>query len=269
MNALKPIEATSFNIELYARLADALNDIKAASSATALWVRVKRFAGCLNYSYLTAADASRMAAGPDNAFLYSDLPPSALAAIGGEDLTKTHPVLRRCMEGRTPFKVSELRDRADQAGALWTQLLADVVKKGDALIVPVYDASGLRAIFSFGGHHPDLSPQAEAIMQTLAYAAFAKAGALNGPRAPRDSILTVRETQCLQLIAAGKSDGQAAEILGVSSRTIRFHLDGAKSKLGASTRAHAVATAMTENLIGSVAHRSNGDSKSPPPTSPS
>lgn len=252
MSELTPKDDASFSAAIHSRLADALHDIMAAPKATALWVRVKRFAACLDYTYLTAADARKIAGGQKNAFLYSDLPPNVLAVFDTEDFARTHPVLKRCMERRSPFKISELRDRHDpDSGARWTHLLSDIVKQGDALVVPVFDSQGLRAIFSFGGHHPDLSPQGEAIMQVLAYAAFSKAGALKEPRETRDSPLTVRETQCLQLIASGKSDAQAAEILGVSPRTIRFHLDAAKSKLNAATRAQAVASALAENLIGS------------------
>lgn len=48
--------------------------------------------------------------------------------------------------------------------------------------------------------------------------------------------LTRREIQCLKLVAAGKSDGDIAQILGLTAPTIRFHLRNAGNKLGRNGR---------------------------------
>ncbi|MBH0112031.1 helix-turn-helix transcriptional regulator [Novosphingobium sp. YJ-S2-02] len=43
--------------------------------------------------------------------------------------------------------------------------------------------------------------------------------------------LTRREVQCLKLVAAGKTDGEIATILGLASPTVRFHMKKASAKL--------------------------------------
>lgn len=53
--------------------------------------------------------------------------------------------------------------------------------------------------------------------------------------------LTQREHDCLAYVAAGKSDWEISVILSLSQTTVRFHLDNARCKLDATTRAHAVA----------------------------
>lgn len=55
--------------------------------------------------------------------------------------------------------------------------------------------------------------------------------------------LTERESQVLDLIAAGLSDREIGERLGISSSTASVHVRHARLKLGARNRAHAVALA--------------------------
>lgn len=57
------------------------------------------------------------------------------------------------------------------------------------------------------------------------------------------------ELETLQLIAAGKTAKQAAEQLGVKSRTIRYYLDRAAEKLGVESRKEAVLKAVAEGIV--------------------
>lgn len=51
--------------------------------------------------------------------------------------------------------------------------------------------------------------------------------------------LTERELQTLTWAARGKSSGDVAVILGISERTVNFHLDNAMRKVGVATRVQA------------------------------
>jgi len=61
--------------------------------------------------------------------------------------------------------------------------------------------------------------------------------------------LTDREKECLLWSAHGKSSWEIGEILGVSERTVSFHMDNAKAKLGASTRTQAAVRAILFGII--------------------
>jgi DNA-binding CsgD family transcriptional regulator len=65
--------------------------------------------------------------------------------------------------------------------------------------------------------------------------------------------LSVREREILGLIAGGDSGAQIAEALVLSPETVRTHIRNAMSKLGASSRAQAVALAFQRNEIGDQA----------------
>lgn len=58
-----------------------------------------------------------------------------------------------------------------------------------------------------------------------------------------DSPLTLREQQCLLLVARGLSNDDIAVDLDISSRTAKFHIDNLMQKLNATSRTHAVAIA--------------------------
>jgi DNA-binding CsgD family transcriptional regulator len=60
---------------------------------------------------------------------------------------------------------------------------------------------------------------------------------------------TARELQILGLLAAGATDGQIAAMLDLSPATVQTHVRNAKAKLGARTRAQAVALALRQGLI--------------------
>ncbi|CAB4931620.1 unannotated protein [freshwater metagenome] len=67
----------------------------------------------------------------------------------------------------------------------------------------------------------------------------------NAPRRTGNA-LSPRERQVLQLLAEGLTSGQLAEALGISEETVKTHVTNAKRKLGAHTRAQAIALALRD-----------------------
>ena len=65
--------------------------------------------------------------------------------------------------------------------------------------------------------------------------------------------LTEREREVLSLVAAGLQGGAIAQRLYVSPETVKSHVQNAMTKLGARTRAQAVAIALTTGYIGTPA----------------
>lgn len=60
---------------------------------------------------------------------------------------------------------------------------------------------------------------------------------------------SAREREVLGLLARGSTDSEIAKMLGLSSATVQTHVRNAKAKLGAKTRAQAVALALGQGLI--------------------
>jgi DNA-binding response OmpR family regulator len=61
--------------------------------------------------------------------------------------------------------------------------------------------------------------------------------------------LNEREIETLTWAARGKTSAEIAQILGLSKRTVDFHIDNAREKLGAATRVEAAIKAATGRLI--------------------
>lgn len=61
--------------------------------------------------------------------------------------------------------------------------------------------------------------------------------------------LNHREIETLTWVARGKTSAEIAKILGLSKRTVDFHIDNARIKLGVATRTQAAIKAVTGKLI--------------------
>jgi DNA-binding CsgD family transcriptional regulator len=75
------------------------------------------------------------------------------------------------------------------------------------------------------------------------------ARSLRPARARRAGQLTRREQESLRLVAMGMTTTAAADQLGISPETVRTHVRNAMNKLGARTRAQAIAVAMRDGEI--------------------
>ncbi|AGK59121.1 transcriptional activator protein [Hyphomicrobium denitrificans 1NES1] len=71
----------------------------------------------------------------------------------------------------------------------------------------------------------------------------------NGVDTSEALVVSARELDCLRWVAAGKSAWEASIILGISERTVRFHLNSAREKLNCITTTQAVAKAVAQQLI--------------------
>lgn len=116
------------------------------------------------------------------------------------------------------------------------------------LVVPMRTADNSLGLVCFGGGRQSLSPLERVLLSLVATSAFAAAdrivhGADAGNAAP---ILTAREIECLGLMVRGHPDADIGVLLGLSVRTVRFHLANARSKFHVSSRTHLAALAVAQ-----------------------
>ncbi len=70
---------------------------------------------------------------------------------------------------------------------------------------------------------------------------------VSAPR--RSGTLSERERQVLRLVARGRANKQIARDLGITERTVKFHMTSIFNKLGADNRAQAIAIAAQRGLL--------------------
>lgn len=122
----------------------------------------------------------------------------------------------------------------------------------DGYCVPIHGPAGL-AIMSMAVDDPALfGPAGKAQLQALHLMALHYHLSCERTLAmaqPAGIHLTDREREVLTWTAQGKTGWEIAQILNLTERTVTFHVENARQKLGASSRGHAAVKAMTLGLI--------------------
>jgi DNA-binding CsgD family transcriptional regulator len=75
------------------------------------------------------------------------------------------------------------------------------------------------------------------------------AGVARNEMWPKLAMLNDREIEALTLVARGKTSVEIADLIGLSIRTVDFHVDNARIKLGTATRTQAAIKAAIGKLI--------------------
>jgi LuxR family transcriptional regulator, activator of conjugal transfer of Ti plasmids len=166
------------------------------------------------------------------------------------------PVVKAMQQGHMPFFWSDIQARRDPAPAE-LRLLGEASEFGinSGFTVPIHDGKGGVAAISLASAH---KPKAlmRAMRPHLSQIHIASLYFHVHARQKLESIveferphLSPREIACLQWVALGKTMADISEILGISRRTVVFHLDNARRKLRAITLPQAVATALARRII--------------------
>jgi LuxR family quorum sensing-dependent transcriptional regulator len=121
----------------------------------------------------------------------------------------------------------------------------------EGLVVPVFGPHGYRGLVCFFGARPEPSARERVLLHHLALHAHRRLHELHirGRLADGPAALTAREVAVLRAARDGHRDAVIAEHMGVTVRTVRFHFENARRKLGTTTRAEALARAMNLHLI--------------------
>jgi len=78
---------------------------------------------------------------------------------------------------------------------------------------------------------------------------YIKTGLAQGDIQVKKLTLSPREIEVLTWSARGKTSDEISSILDLSKRTVDFHIDNARAKLGVATRIQAVVKALTGRMI--------------------
>jgi len=154
------------------------------------------------------------------------------------DLRRGNPVFRNLRRRSTGFVWSEIDDRCtgDQR---WFDAL-DEFEMPDGMSIPSHGPGGHMGWISFTADGLDLSPVERQAISLAGLAVHDRlrvlAGAIGAP-----VNLSGRERDCLGFVAQGKSNWEISVILSISQSTVHTHVENAKRKLDARTRAQAVA----------------------------
>jgi LuxR family transcriptional activator of conjugal transfer of Ti plasmids len=165
------------------------------------------------------------------------------------------PVVRLARSSRRTFQWDRWTLRLPSASQ--QRFLAEAANFGihSGATVPIRGGFGRFAAFTLAGNRDaSLEVRSTEVMDILQlaglyYHAHVYAKLQLGLGRLADAPLTQRERQCLSWAARGKKMPETAKILGITTRTVVFHLENARSKLGAFTVAQAVIEATHRGII--------------------
>lgn len=184
-------------------------------------------------------------------FLLLDWPRPWLELYAREGFAQDDATVAEARLATEAFTWKELQERRPGASA---RIFAAARRFGwnDGLTIPVSvgTADGGRRLGMVSLAAPTLDglgPGDRASVVAIGTRAFARAEELSSEA--RGVALSERERHAVSLVATGRSDREIASIMNVSVTTAHFHVEQAKRKLGAVTRAQAVAIAINKDLV--------------------
>jgi predicted ATPase/DNA-binding CsgD family transcriptional regulator len=142
----------------------------------------------------------------------------------------------------------EIADALDRGLRLqWTALLPVIPKRA----LDHYERIVEKHRATVGSKAADVTAETSTTRwsDTLAIARNYASRSATGPTTRGGNALTDRELQVLAEIAAGSSNKQIAEALGIRPKTVMHHCSAIFRKLGVKTRTEAVATALRSGLL--------------------
>ncbi len=209
--------------------------------------------GLENVAYVTTDQTSIKTRQPIYRVTYSEEWQEFYQKTGAE---KSDPAIINGLREVMPFEWRSLKIQ-EPAQQEFLNVASDFQLGKNGFSIPIRDRNGARALISMTSRYNSLkwtqySRRFKSELINIAYLLYERFS-LHRERQtvglPLGENLTEREIESLQWTALGKTSEEAAIILGVSRRSVDFHVNNAKNKLDTVTRSHAVARALALGLI--------------------
>lgn len=190
--------------------------------------------------------------------LFSTLPESFQKDYYQEEFAQIDPVFEFMASRYLPFTKSSIMGEFDKAPARGKIAeLANQHRIEEALMVPLNTSTLCRGVVLFTRDSPaDLQKRLKTCLgrfwewaSVLMFQAERVGFQPLQPLTPDEVGLTEREAECLSWSAQGRTNDEISAGLGISERTVRFHLVNACVKLGTNRKAQAISRAVRFGLI--------------------
>lgn len=188
--------------------------------------------------------------------IISTYPPAWTTHYLQQHYERLDPVIRQALKSTEPFQWGHrtTRGRSLAQQKIFDEATTFGIRCG--FTIPIHDVQGPTAAITFASdrNHGPFSGAVEKqphVLQLMALYFHAHARRKLAPDRVVDGIaLSPREYQCLEWAARGKSAWEIGRIVGISRRTVAFHLDNMKAKLGVRSIAQAVARFAASRPLG-------------------
>jgi DNA-binding CsgD family transcriptional regulator len=231
-------------VEEYLELGELFGRLSTAASFGSICALLKQYASGYGLTRVSYFDLQRTTARASDAILCTDVPRRVLSRLDRAGDFSNHPLVERARQSRDPFEIS-LPASLGFYGVRAHR--PDLPPATNGLVVPVQSDGAAVAMATLVGAKPSLGPLAYDALKLAVQAGWRRSRQLDGRTTSASAMnLTPREFECLSWVSRGKTDHEISSILAVAPRTVRFHIDNAKIKLGVATRIQAVTKLLRE-----------------------
>ncbi len=225
--------------------------VKSLDALSAAFQKANRQLGFEHYACVSSVEFGSM---PEGAVFLADYPADWSNYYLEEHYGKSNRVLQVSLKEHMPFNW-------DSSGAIF-DVQADAGKSGAdpakpaglfyGITVPVHVVGAFPGAVNVIGQNQEFSPAAEHSVHLMSV--YLHDAALRLAKKEKCEMrplvrLTPRERECLQWVAAGKTDWEISGIVSIAERTVHNHIESAKAKLEVKSRVQAVVKAFLSNLI--------------------
>lgn len=182
--------------------------------------------------------------------VWAELPDGYAPAYQENDWDRIDPVLKFAAGTAQPFAWSQARRgrEDDRVRAFFEECRALGVHSG--MTIPLRNAAHQLDLVSVSVRAKDKPPIARMpVVYAMAVQAWLRHSQLEVDLNKPQAKLSKRELECLKWIRDGKTNSEISEILGISEKTVEFHVANAFRALGVKSRLEAVVVALQTGVI--------------------
>jgi DNA-binding CsgD family transcriptional regulator len=228
--------------------------MECATSADELRVQTKKFAkemGFEHFAYLLTINAPSL---KTQHYVISGYPAGWVERYMSRNYFRVDPVVQHARETMLPAIWGDQLFCDGKSTEFWEEARVFGLQAG--LSISVHEQPGVTGVFSLARDKvlevrgQDLA----ALMGRAQLFAVLLHHAVSRIELPKllpeqQGALTVRERECLKWTADGKTAWEIGRILGITERTVVFHLNNVIRKLGATNKTQAIVRAVTLRLV--------------------
>ncbi len=229
-----------------------LDEFRAVTSLQQLTALLARVASHLGFEWAVYALESTSAQGGRRLALVNDYPEPWIERYFREGYISSDPVMRHCQNAVLPVRWEEVQLATSREALVMRDAAEFGLRVG--LSAPLFGAHGEHGVLSLATG-TELRDAPRRVDDALVYLPLLAGYVHHTLRRVlpeeegRVAPLSHRERECLLWVAEGKTSWEIGNILGVSERTVLFHLGNACRKLGVNKRQHAVARALLLGIL--------------------
>ena len=186
-------------------------------------------------------------------FFFADWPEEVAKVYAEQDIFSKDPLVFAARRRMTAYTWATVLDEEPLQPEM-RDMFAFIARYDirDGFCVPIHGPAGYQGLVSLlAPGRLNLTTRQQAVLEMISRAIHDRCRETVGYGLIDTGVpeMSKREIECMKWAAAGKTDWEIAQILGISRSTAHFHVERVKKKLRKNSRTEAVATLILHGLI--------------------